>query len=229
MASSCWAFSTRRPAASTTCRNRSPLSFTCAVRSKAAAARTKLVADKFTRQAISKTPGVIVAPLRSRIASAGATLPICGPCHQRRTILISPLMVRTCATAGLYSPAACPSSDGAEGGKAASAASTRFCTARSKTLRRISARKVAHLFFAAGDPLAVRRVVDGLHHLLGELLELSASSTRQTAAAKLAATFPSRAPCVLECGCKPIRKQFTQTPQIAPVRMSCRSRRGRPR
>ena len=74
MASSCWAFNTRRPAASTTCRNRSPLSFTWAVRSRAAAARTKLVADKFTRQAISTTPGVIVvaAAIENRIGRRNA-------------------------------------------------------------------------------------------------------------------------------------------------------------
>ncbi len=95
MASLCCACKTRRPAASTSCRKRSPLSFTCAVRSSTAAALTKLLADKFTRQAIPMTPGVIVAPRRSRISSAGATLPLPRPNHQRRWVSILPLIVTT--------------------------------------------------------------------------------------------------------------------------------------
>ena len=77
------------------CRSCSPLIFTCAVRSNAAAARRKLVADKFTREAISTTPGVTVSRLRLTISSAGAMLPTPLPYHQRRRISISPLMVRT--------------------------------------------------------------------------------------------------------------------------------------
>ena len=65
------------------------------MRSSTAAALTKLLADKFTRAAISTTPGVIVAPLRSRISSAGATLPLARPNHQRRRVSILPLTVTT--------------------------------------------------------------------------------------------------------------------------------------
>src|SRR5208283_1823446 len=172
MASSCWAFNTRRPAASTSCRNRSPLSFTCAVRSNAAAARTKLVADKFTRQAISKTPGVMVVPLRSRIASAGATLPICGPYHQRRTILISPLTVRTSCDCRPLFANRLPVVGWCGGGKSGFRRIDPLLQGALKDFPPHLRAQVAHLLFTAGDPLPVRRVVDGVHHLLGELLKL---------------------------------------------------------
>src|SRR5271157_5943301 len=172
MASSCCAFSTRRPAASTTCRNRSPLSCTWAVRSKAAAALTKLVADRFTRQAISTTPGVIVMPSRSRIASAGATLPSCGPCHQRRTILISPLTVRTWCDCRPLFASRLPVVGSCGGGKSGFRRIQPLLQGSLEYPSPHLCGKVSHLFFAAGDPLSIRRVIDGFHHLRGELLEL---------------------------------------------------------
>jgi hypothetical protein len=39
--------------------------------------------------------------------------------------------------------------------------------------------KVAHLLLAAGDPLPIQRVVDSLHHLPGELIELSLHRLRK--------------------------------------------------
>ena len=53
-------------------------------RCNAAAARSKLVDGKFMRQVISTTPGVILSPFGSTIASTGTTLPSWEPCHQRR-------------------------------------------------------------------------------------------------------------------------------------------------
>ena len=65
---------------------------------------------------------------RSRISSAGATLPICGLYHQRRTTLISPLMVRTLCGCRPLSASRLPVVGWCGGGKAASAASTKIVT-----------------------------------------------------------------------------------------------------
>jgi hypothetical protein len=152
---------------------RSALSFTCAVRSKAAAVLKKLVADRFTRHAISKTPGVIVDPSRSRTPSAGATLPNCGPCHQRRTILISPLMVRTLCDCRPLLASRLSVVGSCGGGKSGFRRIHPLLHGAFKYFAPHLRTKIAHLLLAAGDPLAIRRVVDGLHHLLGELLDLS--------------------------------------------------------
>src|SRR5208283_4715095 len=91
----------------------------------------------------------------------------------RRTILTSPLTVRTrCDCRPLFASRLLVVG-WCGGGKSGF---RRIDPLLHGTLENLSSHlcaKVTHLLFAAGDPLAVRRVVDGLHHLLGELLELS--------------------------------------------------------
>ena len=73
----------------------SPLIVICAVRARFSAALSKLVAPWFSRQAISRTPSVTVAPCRSTVSSAGAMLPVCRACHQRRHNWMRPLTEST--------------------------------------------------------------------------------------------------------------------------------------
>ena len=136
---------------SATCRSRSARSSTRAARSNTLATRRKLVAGRFTWQTTSTTPAVIESPWGSTIASTGVTLRGYGPYYQRREVGIRPFTVRRCANVGPYPPAACPSSDGADGGKAASAASICFCTAFSKTRCHMAATKLSAAFRGQGD------------------------------------------------------------------------------
>ena len=87
-------------------------------------------------------------------------------------------------------------SDRAEGGKAASAASTRFCIARSKIRSSHLRGKIANTLLASGDPLAVGGLIDGLHNLLRVLVRARPSSIPQTLRAALVATGSCDAPCL---------------------------------
>ena len=140
-------------------------------------------------------------------------LPICGPCHQRRTILISPLTVRTrCDCRPLFA-SRLPVVGWCGGGKSGFRRIDPLLHGTLKDLAPHLRRKVAHLLFAAGDPL--RRPAALLTASITSLANCSISCFIDSANClrrNSRRLFPSRAPCVWNADCKHITQAVYPNP-----------------
>src|SRR5271157_3044419 len=122
------ASNTRLPSISTSTRNVSPLSLTWAVRSKLVAALSKFLPSPFRRQAISRTPRLIVLSTVSSHWSSGVVVPSFGEYHRRLQSCTRPLIVSTVKSCRPLLRLVLPVVGSFGGGKEASASLIRICT-----------------------------------------------------------------------------------------------------
>src|SRR5581483_2093173 len=108
------------------------------------------------------------------ISSAGAMLPTPFPYHQRRRMATSPLMVRTELACFPLFASRFPVVGWCGGGKSGFRRIHALLDCLLKTPLPQRSGDVANLFFTAGNPIAIRRIVNSLHHLLEILFDFAA-------------------------------------------------------
>src|SRR5579864_227755 len=143
----------------------------CDVRSRCAAAFSKLAASLFSRQAISRTPTVTLSPSGIRQPSTGAQLPSTVECHQRRRRLMRPFTVRNVVRCrplfrSFFDVEPCG------GGKSGFRRIHFLLQGRLEGGLHEDLSGLAYLFFARTDPVSVWGRIDRSHDLLRELWTL---------------------------------------------------------
>src|SRR5262249_6378624 len=145
---------------------------TWAVRARLAAALSKFLPSALSRQAISRTPRLIVPSRASSHASSGVVVPSPGQYHRRRQIRTRPLTVKAVKSCGPLFCLVLAVFGSLGGGERGFRRIYPHLKAGLEGLLSQVCEEVADLFLAARDDLPGRRLVDRVGDPGERLLEL---------------------------------------------------------